>query len=86
MNRKSDCGNDRANLLRRPINLSVSGKLLEEARALEINISKACERGLAAQIAEVRAAKWLEENREGIEAYNAYVERHGLPLARFRRF
>jgi antitoxin CcdA len=59
---------------------------LDEARALEVNVSRACERGLTLQIAEARAARWLEENREAIESSNAFVERHGLPLARYRRF
>ncbi len=33
-----------------------------------------------------REQKWLEENRDGIEAYNKYIEEHGLPLAEFRVF
>jgi antitoxin CcdA len=33
-----------------------------------------------------RAACWLRENAEAIRSYNAYVEAHGLPLARFRQF
>jgi len=39
---------------------------------------------LAEKIA--REEKWLEENRAGIEAYNKYIEEHGLPLAEFREF
>jgi post-segregation antitoxin (ccd killing protein) len=27
--------------------------------------------------------KWLEENRGGIDAYNKYIEKNGLPLAEF---
>ena len=26
--------------------------------------------------------RWLRENKDAVESYNAYVERHGLPLAR----
>jgi antitoxin CcdA len=29
---------------------------------------------------------WLEENREAIESSNAYVEVHGLPLAKHRPY
>ncbi|OSZ65344.1 hypothetical protein CAP39_12810 [Sphingomonas sp. IBVSS1] len=29
---------------------------------------------------------WLRENAEAIRSSNAYVEKHGLPLARFRLF
>ncbi len=46
----------------------------------------ACERGLAEQIAELRDKRWLEENRAAIESSNAYVEAHGLPLAKHRPY
>jgi len=29
---------------------------------------------------------WAKENREAMDSSNAYVARHGLPLARYRRF
>ncbi|MBM3597709.1 MAG: post-segregation antitoxin CcdA [Alphaproteobacteria bacterium] len=79
-------GADLEDAPRRPTNVSLNGRLLEEARALDINISRAAERGLALQIAEARAKAWKAENRAAIEASNAYVEKHGLPLARHRRF
>jgi post-segregation antitoxin (ccd killing protein) len=31
-------------------------------------------------------AKWLVENAEAIKAKNAWFEKHGLPLARYRMF
>ena len=71
---------------RKATNISLDAQLLDEARALGINISRACERGLASEIAQVRARLWREENREAMEASNAYAERHGLPLARHRLF
>ncbi len=71
---------------RRPINVSLDAELIEQAKALGINISRACERGLAEQIAETRASAWLAENGEAIASSNRYVEKQGLPLARHRRF
>jgi antitoxin CcdA len=71
---------------RRPTNVSLSTDLLEQARELGVNVSRACERGLIAQIAEDRARRWLEENRSVIESSNQYVEQHELPLARYRQF
>lgn len=71
---------------KRATNISLRGDLIEEARRLNINISQACERGLEEQVARTRAEQWLEENREALESSNAYVERHGLPLARYRQF
>jgi antitoxin CcdA len=71
---------------RRATNVSLSVKLLADARTLEVNISRAAEQGLARAIAERRAALWLEENQSALESSNAYVEQHGLPLARYRSF
>ena len=57
-----------------------------EARELDINVSQACERGLAAEVGAAKAQRWLGENRAAMEAWNEYVEQHGLPLAEFRQF
>lgn len=61
---------------RRPTNVTLSEPLLTEARALGINLSQACERGLAAAVAEAKAQQWLAEIRPAIEAWNEYVDRH----------
>jgi antitoxin CcdA len=81
---KSMAGATRA--VRRATNVSLDNSLLEEAKELGINISRACERGLADQIAELRRQRWLDENRDAIESSNAFAETHGLPLARYRQF
>lgn len=39
-----------------------------------------------AQSAALAKQDWQDANRERIESSNAYVERHGLPLAQFRQF
>jgi antitoxin CcdA len=71
---------------KKPTNVSLPNDLIAEARALGINLSSACERGLADAVSKERATRWQAENRQGIEAWNAYVEANGLPLARFRQF
>ncbi len=71
---------------KRPTNLSINESLLVEARALKINLSRACERGLRQQIAEIHAERWREENRDAVASSNDFVERHGLPLTRLRQF
>jgi antitoxin CcdA len=63
---------------KKPTNLSIRSDLLEQARALDINLSSEFEKHLAEVIRKRRAAQWLEENREAIEAYNRYVEKHGV--------
>jgi antitoxin CcdA len=67
-------------------NVSLRLDLLNEACALGISISEAAEDGLARAIAQAREKRWFEENRAAIESSNAYVEKHGLPLARYRQF
>ncbi len=71
---------------RRPTNVSLDRKLLAEARELGINLSRACEHGLAQAVVDARAQRWLAENEEALHSSNDYVERHGLPLARYRMF
>ena len=73
-------------LARRATNVTLPEALLREARALKINVSKACENGLSAEVANTRARQWVEENRPAMEAWNDYVEQHGIPLAEFRQF
>lgn len=76
----------RSGALRKATNISIDEALLAEAKALHINISKAAEAGLAHAVAEKQAALWLEKNQAALDSSNAYVERHGLPLAKYRGF
>jgi antitoxin CcdA len=72
--------------VRQRLNLTLSGPLVEEAKALGLNLSRACETGLEAAVAAERARRWQEENRAFFESYNATVEKDGLLLAQFRQF
>ncbi len=67
-------------------NVSLPASLAQEARALEINLSRACEDGLKAGEAEARRSRWLAENQQALDSSNAWVEANGLPLASKRRF
>jgi antitoxin CcdA len=71
---------------RHATNVSIDARLLEEARKLRVNISRAAEQGLAQATAEKRTLLWLEENRAALESSNEFVERFGLPLAKYRGF
>jgi antitoxin CcdA len=63
---------------KRAVNLFVDVELLEEARRLRINISETLERRLRTIVKAEQERRWLEENREAIEAYNRRVAEHGL--------
>jgi len=63
---------------KKPTNLSIRTDLLEQARALDINLSSEFEKHLVEVIRRRRGEQWLKDNREAIEAYNRYVEKHGV--------
>jgi antitoxin CcdA len=71
---------------KRATNLSLNESLLSAAKALDINLSRAAEQGVAAAISRKRAEQWQAENAAALESSNAFVREHGLPLARYRRF
>lgn len=63
---------------RRATNVSLRADLVQEARRLEINLSKELEDRLTVLVNEARAAQWQKDNREAIAAYGRYVEKHGI--------
>lgn len=71
---------------RKATNITVDAALLAQAKALKINVSQASEAGLRQAVAAAEADRWLADNAAALDSSNAYVERHGLPLARFRNF
>ncbi len=71
---------------KRATNLSINSEFLATAKALKINLSHAAELGIARAINEKMAGQWLHENKAALESSNEYVEKHGLPLARYRQF
>ncbi|MBZ9675607.1 type II toxin-antitoxin system CcdA family antitoxin [Mesorhizobium sp. ES1-1] len=71
---------------RTSVNTSIDAALINDAKALGINISRAAEAGIAKAIAVERTRRWQEENKQAIESSNEYVRRNGLPLAKYRLF
>lgn len=71
---------------RAPVNLSLDTRLVALAKELDINVSRAAETGIAAEVARVSGERWLRENRAAVESSNDYVNSHGLPLAGHRMF
>ncbi|RWK05433.1 type II toxin-antitoxin system CcdA family antitoxin [Mesorhizobium sp.] len=71
---------------RKSVNTSIDSRLIEEAKALGINISRAAEQGIAKAISAEKTRRWQEENKQALESSNDYVKRNGLPLAKYRLF
>lgn len=74
------------NAVRQPANLSIDSKLMKEAKGLDVNVSRAAEAGIAEAVAAEKARLWKLENRATMDAWNAYVEQHGIPLKEHRQF
>mgnify|MGYP000964198961 FL=1 len=77
---------DYAGYGKRAANVSINQGLLEEAKALEINLSATLEKALEQEVRARKREKWLEENREAIEAYNRRIARDGLASDHVRAF
>jgi antitoxin CcdA len=73
------------NAVRQPANLSIDSKLMKETKGLDVNVSRAAEAGIAEAVAAEKARLWKLENRATIEAWNEYVEKHGIPLEEHRQ-
>jgi antitoxin CcdA len=71
---------------RKPTNVSLDAILLTEAKALKVNLSRAAEEGVRSAVAAAKAEQWTAENAAAIRSSNSYVEKHGLPLDRYRQF
>ena len=71
-------GADYAGYGKRAANVSVNQGLLDEAKALDINLSATRERALEVEVRARKREKWLAENREAIAAYNEHIEEHGI--------
>jgi antitoxin CcdA len=65
-------------LRKKAANLSVDSELLDAARRMKLNLSQVFEAGLTEAIRRKEREAWLEKNRAALDAYNKYVEKHGL--------
>ena len=71
---------------RRAVNVSLEEQTVADARELGINLSKVCQTALAAEVKRERERRWIEDNWDAIQSSNAWVEKHGLPLEKYRLF
>ena len=71
---------------RKATNVTIAAGLLDNAKRLGINISKASEEGLSRAVAAKQEAIWLDANQAALDSSNAYVDKHGIPLAQHRNF
>lgn len=75
-----------SNSPKKATNLSINRDLLAEARSFKINLSATLEEALMEKVREAKRQRWLEENREGIQACNELAEKNGLFSDKYRVF
>jgi antitoxin CcdA len=71
---------------KRATNLTLSVNLVEQARSLNVNLSRAAEDGIARAIASAKDAQWVERNKGAMDDYNRFVGEQGLILEDGRLF
>ena len=74
------------NAPKKAANVSINSDLLREAKILKINLSATLEQQLVHLIRQKRRAQWIKENRPALDAYNAFVEEHGVFSDGLRQF
>ena len=62
---------------RRSVNLTIRKDVIETAKALKLNASKAAEAGITQAIREAQSERWLYENRTALDAHNKRIEQDG---------
>jgi antitoxin CcdA len=71
---------------RKSVNLTMDSGIVAAAREAGVNLSQVSEASIAQAVRALREQRWIEDNRAAIDSSNAYVEKHGLPFAKFRQF
>jgi antitoxin CcdA len=64
--------------VRRATNVTLRADLVEEAKRLEINLSRELEARLEVLVRQARGAQWRKDNHQAIAAYGRYFEKHGI--------
>ena len=71
---------------KKPTNVSINSDLLEKARGLNINLSATLEAALAEQVRAEEQNQWKKDNAKAIQAYNSFIDKHGVFSDGLRKF
>ena len=61
-----------------PVVSFARSRFLGRATKLKLHLSRMLKEHLPRGLREARARRWQENNREAIETYNKFIEKHGL--------
>ncbi|MFQ5344371.1 MAG: type II toxin-antitoxin system CcdA family antitoxin [Mariprofundus sp.] len=71
---------------KRAVNLRINERLIDQAKALHINLSQTLETSLVEVLREKQQRAWLEDNKDAIIAYNRRIEKQGVFSDGLRQF
>jgi len=71
---------------KRAVNVSVDADILKVAKEMKVNLSQALEETLRNLTKEERNRRFQEENREAIDSYNRFIEKHGIWGRKYRKW
>jgi len=72
--------------LKKAVNLRINQNLIDEAKALKINLSQTLETSLIEILREKKKEAWLNDNQDAIALYNKRITEKGVFSDGLRRF
>jgi len=72
--------------LKRAVNLRIDESLIDQAKALNVNLSQTLETSLVEVLRQKQRESWLAENKDAVKAYNSRIEKQGLFSDGLRQF
>jgi len=72
--------------LKKAVNLRINQTLIDEAKALKINLSQTLETSLIKILREKQKEAWLQDNQGAVAAYNQRIEEKGVFSDGLRQF
>jgi antitoxin CcdA len=71
---------------KKSVNLTANADLIACAKENKINLSETFEEAIVIKLRSIKQQQWLEQNKEGIDAYNERIDRDGIFASKFRSF
>jgi antitoxin CcdA len=71
---------------RKSTSLSLDADLIARAKDAGVNLSRAAEAGIEQDVRRAEAERWQKDNKAAFDAYDRFVEEHGILLSRHRMF
>jgi len=73
-------------VLKKAVNLRINQQLIDEAKAMKINLSQTLETSLIEILREKQKEAWLQDNQEAVASYNQRIEENGVFSDGLRQF